>query len=179
MGIPIPGKDGLYIETGPWNQDTLSLAYTISKINLACLRWTKYFDSVNQKYALWFTTRPSISYCVSDGQILTHWGLLMHTYSSAECVIFGSSNGLSPTQWQAIAITISDSVSKTLNTNIFFNENVWKFVVWHMWTIFVQVSMIWHPVYVFIGYIYSLSHTLFVMDTHCYYIQNICFLCYV
>ena len=118
MGIPIPGKTVFLIETGPWNQDTLSLAYTISKINLACLRWTKYFDSVNQKYALWFTTRPSISYCVSDGQILTHWGLLMHTYSSTECVIFGSSNGLSPTQWQAIAITISDSVSKTLRNKI-------------------------------------------------------------
>ena len=40
MGIPIPGKDGLYIETGPWQQYTIYTAYDAGDIQQQKMKQT-------------------------------------------------------------------------------------------------------------------------------------------
>ena len=81
---PIPGKDGLYIETGPWTYPS----YTVNT------PWLHNYgiDIITLEYSSLSTTG------------LTHWGRVTHICAS-KLTISGSDNGLSPDRRQAIIWT--------------------------------------------------------------------------
>ena len=109
MGIPIPGKDGLYIEMVPWQPlfGPLSLCPTIQLKSLRnntyiCIyiyiyiyhNWDDMLSASSQ------SSRSSL-YSVWSRTNLTLWGRVIHICANTLTII-GSDNGLSPDRRQAI-----------------------------------------------------------------------------
>ena len=116
MGMPMPGKVGLYIETGPCiltPQVPLVPHIWGSRAWLLLGVWIPWPMSGNQQTGADYT---------HNRNVLTHWGRVTHICVS-KLTITGSDNGLSPGRRQAIIWTNAGILSnRTLGTN--FSETL-------------------------------------------------------